>query len=516
VADAATLGRRLADLRRERDRVSRGQAPTTDPGLDGGATEAGSRPIRAWTSGRREAAERAESLAERLSAALDGERIRGTDGGIVRVVRPGLALPIDRRRLATLPGQPGPEVPLVCLDTETTGLATAAGTLAFLVGLGVWHADRFELVQFLLPDHAAEPLLLEHLGASIPTDAWLVTYNGRGFDWPLLVARYRLHGHPAPVHAGHLDLLPFVRRVLRHRLSDARLKTAERDVLGVDRGPDVEGWEVPGRYFDALRGGPVEPLLAVARHNEEDVRTLARLLVHLDRTYGDPERRRALPVGDLVGLAGLFRAERRELEALDCLDAALERPPASGAGCAEPRWARRPTGDPPPRRPDWAAILTRRADEPLARPGMSSGRPSVRGPAAPASRDEVLVERARLLRRLGRHEEALATWRDLAVGSGPVAARAWIEVAKALEHRRRDPAGAFEAAAAAFRIAERSRALGWPLRHLESDLVRRRARLRARLGRRPVSPEGGPRRGPAIADPGSELRGHAPVVSAQR
>ena len=55
---------------------------------------------------------------------------------------------------------PPPERPLVCLDTETTGLATAAGTVAFLIGLGWWEDDRFRQVQLLLPDHPAEPGLL--------------------------------------------------------------------------------------------------------------------------------------------------------------------------------------------------------------------------------------------------------------------------------------------------------------------------------------------------------------------
>ena len=89
-------------------------------------------------------------------------------------------------------------MPLVCLDTETTGLATAAGTVAFLVGLGWWEGDRFRQVQLLLPDHPAEPALLAGSPRHIPPDAWLVTYNGRGFDWPLLVARYRMARRAAP------------------------------------------------------------------------------------------------------------------------------------------------------------------------------------------------------------------------------------------------------------------------------------------------------------------------------
>ena len=118
-----------------------------------------------------------------------------------------MAVPLDRERLARLPGQPPADVPLLCLDTETTGLATAAGTLAFLVGLGWWVGERFRQVQLLLPDHADEPAMLEALTALIPAGGWLVTYNGRGFDWPLLVARYRMAGRDAPAHAGHLDLL---------------------------------------------------------------------------------------------------------------------------------------------------------------------------------------------------------------------------------------------------------------------------------------------------------------------
>src|SRR5947209_405187 len=123
--------------------------------------------------------------AERLAAALDGELVRGERGSFVRVEAPSTILPLDRDRLARLPGQPPPDAPLLCLDTETTGLATAAGTLAFLVGLGWWEGSRFRQLQLLLPDQSDEPALLEELGRWIPPDAWLVTYNGRGFDWPL-------------------------------------------------------------------------------------------------------------------------------------------------------------------------------------------------------------------------------------------------------------------------------------------------------------------------------------------
>jgi hypothetical protein len=104
-----------------------------------------------------------DDLAARLAEAVDGEVVRGPEGVIVRRDTPSRSLPVDRARLAALPGQPPPDVPLVCLDTETTGLATAAGTMAFLIGLGWWEADAFRQVQLLLPDHAEERALLSAL-----------------------------------------------------------------------------------------------------------------------------------------------------------------------------------------------------------------------------------------------------------------------------------------------------------------------------------------------------------------
>ena len=441
MTDAARLGRRLADLRRSRD-AGRGAE-----GVEAIRRDA----ARADGLRRAELARVSAERAERLAAAVDGEWVRGPAGGYVRVESPPIELPIDRERLGRLPDGAPPDVPLVCLDTETTGLATGTGVVAWLVGLGQWRGDRFCQVQLMLPDHAEEPALLEALATSIPADAWLVTYNGRGFDWPLLVTRYRMSRRAPPPHAGHLDLLPFVRRIYRHRLSDARLKTVEIELLGIDRGPDVDGWEIPGRFLQFLGGGAAEPLAEVVRHNHEDVRSLARLLAHAEARLGADAERRTAPVGDLAGLARSFRRVGLHDEALDCLDVALEAPPRRS-----------------PDRRSWSAILTTRADaadEQTSRGGYD--------------REALLVDRARLLRRLGRHDEALAAWRDLALGGGHWAGVGWIEVAKILEHRRRDPVGALEACGRADRIAERARLLGAPA-------------AAARGGSRPATPTARP------------------------
>jgi hypothetical protein len=446
------------------------------------------------------ARQRSSIGAERLAAAVNGELIRTRLGSFVMVEAPATLLPLDRERLARLPGQPPPDAPLLCLDTETTGLATAAGTLAFLVGLGWWEGSVFRQIQLLLPDHADEPALLAELASRIPRRGWLVTYNGRGFDWPLLVARFRMAGSNPPVHDGHLDLLPIVRRIFRHRMADARLASVETELLGLRRHGDVAGWEIPSRFLDFLRWGEPGPLVDVVRHNDEDVRSLGRLLVHLDREYADGERWTEAPPGDLAGLARAYSREGRHEDALGCLEAALATRPAAPVP---------PPGaydEPRPERARLAARESRSEDDewwsPRRRPdfGGHAGRYPAPGAwdavessrrDAPWTETRMLAERARLLRRLGRFRDAEAAWVALAANRGTLGTLAWVEVAKLREHRLGDLAGAIEAATAALRLAERQAWLGRPVSRLEEALGRRLARLGGRVIRRRTAARSG-------------------------
>jgi len=371
--------------------------------------------------------------AERLASAVGG-RVLSTPRQPIVVVETWQVIEARLDGLRELPEPVDPERPLLLLDTETTGLGTGTGTLAFLVGVGTWEGDRFVTRQLLLPEQSDEDGFLAALAALIPAQACLVSYNGRSFDWPLLVTRYRLHGRPAPLHAGHLDLLPIARTLWRHRLADARLASVESAICGVRRAHDLPGGLVPARYLDYLRSGHGGLLREVLEHNRQDVvsmalllRVLASDLAPVGRTGRSPD---TVHPGDLGGLGRAYARRRRHQEALACFDSAIER---------------------------------------LVHPWQTQGY------------ETIAIDRAKTLTRLGLRAEAEGAWHAIALEGGRHAALAWLHVAKHREHDGRDLAGALQATERARAILERARLFGYSDRHAERDLARRVARLRSRM-----------------------------------
>src|SRR6266849_6816916 len=194
------------------------------------------------------------------------------------------------------------------LDTETTGLAGGTGTYAFLVGLAWWDAGGLQVEQFFMRDFSEEHSLLHELSARLAKRPVLVTFNGKSFDWPLLESRFTMTRSIAvPKLAAHLDLLHPARALWKLRLGSVRLIELERHVLdaprmGWHRDDDVASALIPQFYFDYLRGGPAEPLAAVVRHNQVDLRGLAALVGKIDALLASDDG------GDVESL-DLFRSE---------------------------------------------------------------------------------------------------------------------------------------------------------------------------------------------------------------
>ena len=203
-------------------------------------------------------------------------------------------------------------------DTETTGLG-GAGAIAFLLGMAWFDAEqRLHIEQLLLRSPSDEPAMLDVLTERLATTELLVSYNGKAFDWPLLKGRYVMNRRQIPRDLPHLDLLHIGRRLHRARLGACRLKTLESEVLGFERGVDVDGGDVPARYAHFLRTGDEQALREVVDHNAWDVVSMAALV----GLYGEPFD--LMHGEDLVGFAKTMKRAGALAVAERAADRALE------------------------------------------------------------------------------------------------------------------------------------------------------------------------------------------------
>src|SRR3569832_175323 len=206
---------------------------------------------------------------------------------------------------------------LVFLDTETTGLAGGTGTVVFLLGLARIEGNAFTVRQYLLTAFAGEAPLLDMAGRWLRSAQFLVTFNGKCFDVPLLSARCRLAG-VTDVYArcAHIDLLHPTRCAYGRDWGDCRLITAERRLLGFQRQDDIAGAEAPQAWIDYVHRGDARRLPAVVRHNHRDLLSLAALLPALTDTYAQPARHGA----NIVAIARAHRRAGAETHAAGVLE----------------------------------------------------------------------------------------------------------------------------------------------------------------------------------------------------
>ncbi len=375
--------------------------------------------------------------AEPIERVVDGELLE-TDEGSVVVVSRAYALThrhggevLGDLRAAPLPllaraarvdGELGAAEGLLFLDTETTGLAGGTGTYAFLVGVAYLEGTRLVVKQYFMRDFDDEPALLTALEPLLARARAIVTFNGAGFDLPLLETRFVLARRRWPMSLPHLDLLRPARRVWTGWLADCRLSTLESDVLGLTREDDVPGAMIPLLYFDYLRSRRAAPLRRVFEHNRSDVLSLVALVSWFGRALAGESPVRP---EELAGLGRLW--EPVDLErGLACYRAALE----AGLPESVARWAR--------------------------------------------------LRLAWWEKRAARWEAARTLW-EAARGHQVFDPRPWEELAKYHEHRARDLATAREVVTDALGLA---RAAGAAARVLEA-FAYRLDRLNRRLERHP-------------------------------
>jgi uncharacterized protein YprB with RNaseH-like and TPR domain len=320
---------------------------------------------------------------------------------------------LDTISLRSVPD--GPPEKWAFLDTETTGLAGASGTCAFLVGVGRITAEGFRVRQFFMRDYSEEASVLDAVARHLAPFRVLITYNGRAFDQPLLETRYRMNRACAPFSClNHLDLLHGARRLWKLRFESCRLVDLENQVLGVERQGDLPGALIPYVYFEYLHTREAVRLLPIFHHNAMDIVTLACLTGIVPFAFKDEGNANMRNGSEMAGIA---------------------------------RWLRQ-AGE-----PEQALKLFRRAIEAGLRDDLLF---------------RTLWDLAALERKMGNGEAALAVWTDLATARNPFRVRALEELAKHYERGVKDYALALKATRTALEFEDSP-----DLRKREARLMRR-------------------------------------------
>lgn len=203
----------------------------------------------------------------------------------------------------------------VLLDLETTGLAGGTGTVPFLIGLGFFENETFKIVQYFLQDLAAESLMLADLKQLLEEKNFtsVVSYNGKGFDLPLLETRFTLNRLRLVLSdLPHLDFLFSARHLWKHKYESCRLYDLALNHLGVNRAEDIPSEEIPWRYFQYLRNGDFSLIEPILYHNQEDLLSLFGVVVagallvsrSLQESEVDLEGPELLGVGKILERAG--------------------------------------------------------------------------------------------------------------------------------------------------------------------------------------------------------------------
>lgn len=256
--------------------------------------------------------------AEDLACAVNGEFVAE---GLIKIEEfvplSGRIGKVELRELKAIPLLPGESEPMpgVYIDTETTGLAGGSGTLAFLVGVAIIRDESIQLIQYLITSFAAEPVLLAEVEKLLPEDHRLVSYNGKSYDLPLLITRFRMQGlTPSFATHEHLDLLHPMRRLFARCWEDCRLSSVEKNLLGFHRMDDLPGAEAPEAWFAFLRAGFGDKLVKVVEHNRQDILSLAAAHTTLGQAIAEPVDHKV----DTYGLAR-WLSDLNEQEAIALL-----------------------------------------------------------------------------------------------------------------------------------------------------------------------------------------------------
>lgn len=204
------------------------------------------------------------------------------------------------------------------LDTETTGLSRGVGNIPFLTGLGYFRGGKLILEQLYLDDPAGEEAYLDRLISLWDAHPYLVSFNGKSFDVPIIRNRLILNRrrHIGPRY--HFDLLHICRRLFpRGTVAAYNQKAMEHELLGASRRDDIGGDVIPQIYFDYRKYGHDGGMEKVIEHNRLDIMGMVFLFLEAVRAYDAKETSHAALRS---GIARILSGNRRRDEAISVLE----------------------------------------------------------------------------------------------------------------------------------------------------------------------------------------------------
>jgi uncharacterized protein YprB with RNaseH-like and TPR domain len=217
------------------------------------------------------------------------------------------------------------------LDTEATGFI-GSGHLAFLIGLAWWDSGGIQVEQLFMRDPAEEYSMLLELARRVRKRSVLVTFNGKSFDWPLLVSRFEMSRRiAAPRLKAHLDFLHPAREIWKFQTGSSKLGHLEEHVLGFEslgwsRREDIDASQIPGAYFDYL-SGRAHRMEYVFRHNRMDLRGLAALAIRILQMIAADDASdgaNGYAALEMYGLSRFFGRRTQHARARRCCESALQ------------------------------------------------------------------------------------------------------------------------------------------------------------------------------------------------
>ncbi len=254
---------------------------------------------------------------------FNGEILFPSVAPIIKIVR---TLPGDHsnktislKRLSRMKLQESVE-PRQCLffDLETTGLSGGAGTYPFLMGFGFFEDDRFKIVQYFLPDFGRDYYVFREIKQLAEGRSYLVSYNGKSYDLPLLKSRSILNRTELNwERLIHIDLLHLCRRVWKNSQDSCDLGSVERYRLGINREHDIPGGLIPQAYLRFISTGVIHEMIRTIEHNYQDILSLQKLLLKLAEIEENP---RASEDGNAYLRLGKLAFEIQDLEYFESIE----------------------------------------------------------------------------------------------------------------------------------------------------------------------------------------------------